>query len=174
MKGDQKCPECGLEGWEIKLINATTGSVVATDITGPDGKYEFLNIPFGTYWVNETLICGWKQITPNILVTLNATNPEIKYNFINAKDENCCICPPTANFTYVKNGYKIQFTDTSTGPKAVRWIWLFGDGTMSSLQNPQKTYSKSGTYTVKLYITWADCDGITYTWKSASQRIRVP
>ena len=174
MKGDQKCPECGLEGWEIKLINATTGSVVATDITGPDGRYEFLNIPFGTYWVNETLIYGWKQITPNILVTLNATNPEIRYNFINAKDENCCICPPTANFTYVKNGYKVQFTDTSTGPKAVRWIWLFGDGTMSTLQNPQKTFSKSGTYTVKLYITWADCDGITYTWKSASQRIRVP
>jgi len=174
MKGDQKCPECGLEGWEIKLINANTQSVVATDITGPDGKYEFLNIPFGTYWVNETLIFGWKQITPNILITLNATNPEIRYNFINAKDENCCICPPTANFTFVKNGYKVQFTDTSTGPKAVRWIWLFGDGTMSSLQNPQKTFSKSGTYTVKLYITWADCDGITYTWKSASQRIRVP
>jgi len=173
-KGDQKCPECGLMGWEITLSDAKTGAVIAADVTGLDGSYQFLNVPYGTYWLNETLIFGWKQITPNILVTLNATNPEIRYNFINAKDETCCVCPPTASFSYEKTGQEVQFTETSTGPKAVRYIWLFGDGTMSSKPDPVKTYRVPGTYTVKLYITWADCDGITYTWKSASQRIRVP
>ncbi len=173
-KGDQKCPECGLMGWQITLYNATTGAIYATDITGADGTYEFLNVPYGTYWLNETLILGWKQITPNVLVTLDADHPDFEYNFINAKDETCCICPPTASFTYIKNGQEVQFTDTSTGPKAVRYIWLFGDGTMSSKPDPVKIFRMPGTYTVKLYITWADCDGVTYTWKSTSQRIRVP
>ena len=173
-KGDQQCPECGLMGWEITLSDAKTGAVIATDITGPDGTYAFLNVPYGTYWLNETLTLGWKQITPNTLVTLDADQPDFEYNFINTKDETCCICPPTASFSYVKNGQEVQFTDTSTGPKAVRYIWLFGDGTMSSKPDPVKIYKVPGTYTVKLYITWADCDGITYTWKSTSQRIRVP
>ncbi len=161
-KGDQKCPECGLMGWQITLYNATTGAIYATDITGADGTYEFLNVPYGTYWLNETLILGWKQITPNVLVTLDADHPDFEYNFINAKDETCCICPPTASFTYIKNGQEVQFTDTSTGPKAVRYIWLFGDGTMSSKPDPVKIFRMPGTYTVKLYITWADCDGVPF------------
>jgi uncharacterized surface anchored protein len=173
-KGDQKCPTCGLPGWDITLYYASNDSVYATYTTGPDGTYEFLNVPYGTYRLNETLILGWKQITPNTTITLNATNPDAIYNFINAEDETCCVCPPTASFTYEKSGQKVQFTDTSTGPHAVRWIWFFGDGTISTLQNPEKTYSKPGSYMVRLYITWADCDGVTYQWKSASQRIRVP
>jgi PKD repeat protein len=143
-------------------------------MTGPDGTYEFLNVPYDTYWLNETLILGWKQITPNTQVTLNETNSDFTYNFINAEDETCCVCPPTASFSYVKSGQKVQFTDTSTGPHAVRWIWFFGDGTISTVEDPVKTYKVPGTYTVRLYITWADCDGVTYQWKSASQRIRVP
>ena len=31
-----------------------------------------------------------------------------------------------------------------------KWLWDFGDGTTSTLQNPMHTYSKLGTYTVKL------------------------
>ena len=43
----------------------------------------------------------------------------------------------------------ILFTDLSTnGPTS--WLWDFGDGNTSGLQNPIHTYSSAGTYTVKL------------------------
>src|SRR5208337_3440565 len=41
----------------------------------------------------------------------------------------------------------VQFTDTSTGSPTA-WFWSFGDGTYSTLQNPEHTYSKAGTYSV--------------------------
>ncbi len=172
-KGKGSC--CPLEGFEISLINSFTGEVYATDVTGADGLFAFTCVPYGTYWLNETsTVLGWKQVTPNVLVTINATSPDFYYLFINEKDESCCVCPPTASFSYVMNGHEVQFTDTSTGPRAVRYLWLFGDGTMSTSEDPVKVYKLPGTYTVNLYITWVDCDGITYTWTSASQRIRVP
>lgn len=43
----------------------------------------------------------------------------------------------------------IQFTDQSTGG-ANQWLWDFGDGSSSPLQNPAHTYLKPGTFTVKL------------------------
>jgi PKD repeat protein len=43
----------------------------------------------------------------------------------------------------------IQFTDLSlNGPTS--WSWDFGDGTFSTIQNPQHNYLLNGTYTVKL------------------------
>jgi Zn-dependent metalloprotease len=44
------------------------------------------------------------------------------------------------------------FTDLSTNG-ASSWAWDFGDGTTSSLQNPNHTYASSGTYTVSLTST---------------------
>lgn len=44
---------------------------------------------------------------------------------------------------------EIQFTDQSTNTP-MNWLWNFGDGTTSTLQNPKKTYTTKGTYTIKL------------------------
>jgi PKD repeat protein len=46
----------------------------------------------------------------------------------------------------------VQYTDSSSGPPA-SWLWNFGDGTTSTLQNPSHTYSTAGTYTVALNAT---------------------
>jgi PKD repeat protein len=63
---------------------------------------------------------------------------------------------PTANFTAAPNpaniSQTITFTDTSTGAPT-SWQWNFGDGTTSTLQNPTKSYSAAGTYTVSLTAT---------------------
>lgn len=49
----------------------------------------------------------------------------------------------------------IQFTDVSGGVDT--WLWDFGDGTTSTLQNPDHYYDSSGSYTVTLTIT--NCAG---------------
>ena len=59
---------------------------------------------------------------------------------------------PTVNFgatsTSSCTGF-IQFVDSSYNePKS--WLWNFGDGTTSALQNPSHTYAANGTYQVKL------------------------
>jgi Zn-dependent metalloprotease len=43
----------------------------------------------------------------------------------------------------------VAFTDQSTNAPS-SWNWTFGDGTTSTLQNPSKTYTASGTYSVTL------------------------
>ena len=46
----------------------------------------------------------------------------------------------------------VQFTDYSTG-SPTSWSWNFGDGSLSTLQNPSHTYTSADTYTVTLSIS---------------------
>ncbi|WP_281412418.1 PKD domain-containing protein [Methanocalculus chunghsingensis] len=46
----------------------------------------------------------------------------------------------------------VQFTDTSVG-SPTNWLWLFGDGESSNLQNPVHTYTDEGIYDVTLTIS---------------------
>ncbi len=46
----------------------------------------------------------------------------------------------------------VLFTDASTN-EPTSWSWTFGDGGMSTLQNPSHTYAAAGTYTVSLTAT---------------------
>jgi len=63
--------------------------------------------------------------------------------------------PPTAQFSATPtsscNGV-IQFIDQSFFGITV-WLWNFGDGITSTLQNPAHTYTASGTYSVSLTAT---------------------
>ncbi|MCZ2276719.1 MAG: PKD domain-containing protein, partial [Bacteroidia bacterium] len=45
----------------------------------------------------------------------------------------------------------VQFSDSSVG--ATSWLWNFGDGYISTLQNPTHTYLDTGSYTVSLIST---------------------
>ncbi len=63
--------------------------------------------------------------------------------------------PPTSKFSMTPNSgigsVKISFTNNSTGSiKAYKWT--FGDGATSTLKNPTHTYTKPGTYSVKLEV----------------------
>jgi PKD repeat protein len=63
---------------------------------------------------------------------------------------------PTPLFkSTVSSGYaplNVQFVDAS-GNSPNSWIWSFGDGSTSSLQNPAHTYTTAGSYTVTLTAT---------------------
>lgn len=59
----------------------------------------------------------------------------------------------------------VQFTDQSTaagGGAITQWQWDFGDGTTSTQQNPQKTYTDVGFYSVSIRVTSSTgCVGAT-------------
>jgi EMC6-arch/PKD domain len=58
----------------------------------------------------------------------------------------------SANITSATAPVAVAFTDTSTGPPT-SWIWDFGDGTNSTVQNPVYTYTNPGKYNVSLNVT---------------------
>ncbi|ANE50713.1 PKD domain-containing protein [Flavisolibacter tropicus] len=68
--------------------------------------------------------------------------------------------PPQAEFVSDKQSgcspYFIQFSDLSTSPFGTTikgWKWEFGDGGVSTEQNPRYNYKRAGSYTVTLTIT---------------------
>ena len=77
---------------------------------------------------------------------------------------------PVSNFTTSGGCTSMQFFDSSYVPgggNINRWEWDFGDGTVSSLQNPMHTYADTGTYMVTLKNYNFMCSGMV------SKTIRV-
>ena len=75
---------------------------------------------------------------------------------VNAQPINVsCVGPPIANFN-VSGGLScsgsVSFVDVSLNQPS-SWLWNFGDGTTSNLQNPIHTYLQQGTYDVSLFIS---------------------
>lgn len=64
---------------------------------------------------------------------------------------------PNANFEFTAgcSGLPSGFTDLSTinTGNIVEWNWDFGDGTSSTIQNPEHTYSGGGEYNVQLIVS---------------------
>jgi gliding motility-associated-like protein len=68
--------------------------------------------------------------------------------------------PPVVNFTADRTSgcfpLQVQFTDLSTagnGNTNTAWQWDFGNGIISTVQNPLATYTTAGTFTVTLRVT---------------------
>jgi PKD repeat protein len=63
--------------------------------------------------------------------------------------------PPVTDFSYINTNScagSFSFTDLSTN-NPTSWAWNFGDGGLSSIENPTHMYTASGTYTVTLVST---------------------
>lgn len=74
-----------------------------------------------------------------------------------SSDANFTISPAiVANFSGTPTSgtppLSVTFTDSSTG-NVTGWLWNFGDGTTSTVQNPTHVYRVSGTYSVTLTAT---------------------
>jgi len=75
----------------------------------------------------------------------------IKTNYITA-------LPPVARFSSTfncSNKLQVAFIDQSVLPQT--WMWNFGDGFTSNLQNPVHTYAAYGSYNVSLTVTNGSC-----------------
>jgi PKD repeat protein len=73
----------------------------------------------------------------------------------------------TSAFSAIDNDLNVNFSDLSSG-EPQSWLWDFGDGNLSTQQNPIHTFPAPGTYTVCLTVTDAcgvdsSCQTLTVT-----------
>ena len=101
----------------------------------------------------------WKQGTSGLSYTAGLSSSLALYYqsisdntiFSRANDWNLHINNPTANFSESISGNTATFTNLSTSiNNTLNYLWNFGDGNTSSIQNPSHTYTTSGTYTITL------------------------
>ena len=93
----------------------------------------------GTYTVTLTAInsAGSNTVSQTGYITVRAAVPVSSF---------------TANVTSGVKPLTVQFTDTSTNAPT-GWYWTFGDGGVSTNQNPVYTFSSGGTYAVSLGVS---------------------
>lgn len=111
-----------------------------------------VTIPSGTVFVS-TYDCNSNVV--QAMLTFTNPNQSLTHDFL-----ICTVQPVscTAEFTYSVdpgNPLLVNFTDQSTG-NINSWMWNFGDGQTSTLQNPSHQYAQQGTYTVTLLVQGAD------------------
>ncbi|HZI67662.1 MAG TPA: choice-of-anchor L domain-containing protein [Thermoanaerobaculia bacterium] len=145
----------------IRPLGNPTGPLTATDFlvvswqppaSGPTPtSYEF-RINGGAY----TSVAGTSAVVEprgnNDPITLHVrakcnesvTGPE-------ASSQTYSLAPPVADFTFssARVGAPVTFTDTSS-PQATSWLWIFDDGTTSTLQSPTHTFTTAGVHRVAL------------------------
>jgi len=91
--------------------------------------------------------------------------PAGNYNITVTDAANCSSVQPVtienigllalSSFTYSETGGTLSFTNTSENEE--NYAWSFGDGTMSSMENPTHTYATDGSYNVCLTVGNPEC-----------------
>lgn len=109
--------------------------------------------------------------TGNYPVTLKVTNNQGCYSVLTKQMYIIIAGGVTSDFTNTqpttcRPPFNISFTNNSSGPGTLTWLWDFGDGTTSTLQNPVYTYTTPGNYTVSLATT--SSDGCSDTMRKVS------
>jgi PKD repeat protein len=140
-------PVSGAPGLVVSFTDTSTGTPTSWNWNFGDigaGNTSTLQNPSHTYTTAGTYSVNLTA------TTAGGSNTLIKTNYITI------VIPPVASFTGTPRSgpapLVVTFTDASTGAPT-SWNWSFGDGTVSSLQSPAKTYTTAGTYSVNLTVT---------------------
>lgn len=136
-------------------------------ITGPAPAGSWSSLGTGTFNPDNTLLStvyipsAGDIVNGSVSLILESTN---NYGCTSDNDTVLIVFKeiPAANFSVnpVCQGENAIFTDQSTfsGGSITSWEWDFGNGTTSSIFNPQHIYSNGGTYSVQLIVTSSnDC-----------------
>jgi PKD repeat protein len=136
----------GCDGVTVKFKNTSTGAIGYVWDFGDGSPISNAIEPTHTF----------NGPGKNYTVTLTATNALGCTNSTTIADFIHVVAPPIATFTVSPGNevsipnYSFAFKDISTD--AVSWEWTFGDGSGSTLQNPNHTYANEGTYNVTLKV----------------------
>jgi len=130
----------------VTFTDTSTGSPTEWNWTFGDGGTSTLQNPTHNYEIAGTYTVN---LTTRIL-GVNCT--ESKTDYVIAGYTTAPVVAFAANKTAGSIPFAVAFTDSSTQlPTA--WNWSFGDGTYSDEQNPVKTYTTIGTFSVNLTAT---------------------
>ncbi len=138
-------PTSGSMPLDVQFTDLTVDTVNMWDWDFGDGGQSAMQNPTHIYTAAGTYT-----------VTLTSTGPggqdtEVKTDYIQVFAN-----APTADFSgSPTSGYfplQVAFSDLSLG-SITDWLWYFGDGNTSVIQNPSHIYSAAGAYSVSLKIT---------------------
>lgn len=149
------CEQTGHFGYAY--LSATCGKLQMSVSYCPQALVATLTAPpgFSYLWSNG-------QTTQSINITNPAAGTSVSciLTAVNGCEVtiNAILYPTIVNsdFSFISNcpGFPVQFNDLSTinQNSITNWIWDFGDGSspVSNIQNPNHTFSNSGSYNVKL------------------------
>jgi len=150
-------PTSAFIGENISFTCTSTGVPTAWKWYFGDGDSSALQHPHHIYFQS-----GQYSVT---LVVYNMLGSDTltKTNYINITVPPIPVAEFTASPLTVASGSPVQFTDLSQNAP-LSWVWDFGDGQSSNVQNPQHIYQSVDTFTVKLVVTnGAGADSITKT-----------
>jgi gliding motility-associated-like protein len=140
-------PVSGCTPLVVSFTDQTTGGATAWEWDLGNGTTSTQQNPTTTYF-NAGLYTVTLKVTNAV-----GSNTLTKSQYIKVDDK------PTVNFAASSTAgcfpLRVNFTDASTGGSAgiVSWEWDFGDGTLSTQQNPLKIYTTAGNYSVTLKVT---------------------
>lgn len=111
-----------------------------------DGSTSALQNPSHTY-----------SAAGNFTVTLKVTNDKGCSKILNKNSYIIISSGVVADFTKTATNIcstpaTVDFTSTSTGPGTLSYLWNFGDGSTSTLQNPSHIYNSSGSFNISLQV----------------------
>lgn len=116
--------------WDFENFSSNTNSNLSQ-------QYTYQNP--GSYGVRVTVSnqfgCSSNFHLPN---SVNVNGPIAQFTASQTSG-----CPPL----------NVQFTNNSTGSSGTSYLWNFGDGQTSTLENPSHVYTQNGAYNVSLTIT---------------------
>jgi PKD repeat protein len=140
-------------------VNHAGGSTVVemdqrvSEFTNPLGVYYF---DTGVYTVTLTDNANARVVADAVVLSAIA-NPQKIFQAEFDADLQSGNSPLAVQFTDLSGYYNMADATSSI----TQWRWEFGDGTISTQQNPAHTYSSPGIYTVSLTAT--DSTGATDT-----------
>jgi PKD repeat protein len=131
-------------GGTVQFTDASTGDITGWSWAFGDGETSTAQSPSHTY-----ATAGLQTVS---LTVSNAygSDTETKAAYIDVGHPPVADFSPSATIGVVPAA--ITFTDTSANTPTA-WLWAFGDGNTSTLQNPSHTYVTAGTYEVTLTAT---------------------
>jgi PKD repeat protein len=141
-----------------KIVNFSNASLGVSLPLSAHCKWNFGDGSLEQWALNPThtyTSYGVYQVT----LTVNDGN-----NCFNTTTKTVHVHPITANFSYTQNTTCFPITITcsdSSSNSAVSWLWDFGDGNTSALQNPTHVFTQAPSTDITLMVT--DASGCSAT-----------